>query len=466
MWGTLPPPHVEGPLSDTSLVTTAPTFNTAVFFDIENVLGGYDNDAIATVSISQIMDIIRQEGSNAGLISSVAVNRAYANWSIARLSVLRREIVEQGIEPKQIFGFDRGEKKNAADIELVIDAIDLAYTRPALTTFVIVSGDGGFSSLVKKLHELGKAVVVCAHPDRISPALRAVCDVYVDLGASTGESRDRARASETDGRASPVTDPRLRKALEGLEPLTSASGIGPVRERALDVVRRVAASDDLAAQLRETGLTLGLVGQALSEQLPGGGGRVGFGTPKALLQHALADSEFALAEDPEQQPPHPRVVLREAVPQGLTMLPDRDARVLYKTVLQRDLPRLFVADPEHLHQLVLTLIAEPPEDEPLAEMIERVGERLEGSLSTEHVKFSLGAFVAAGVFDRSPPNERLINQTLSLRASMRSEEALLAALRQAVETKLRRVLGGVDERTVDAMFDRPRASQGIEAEPS
>ena len=47
----------------------------------------------------------------------------------------------------------------------MIDAIDLAYTRPALTTFVIVSGvDGGFSSLVKKLHELGKSVVVCAYP--------------------------------------------------------------------------------------------------------------------------------------------------------------------------------------------------------------------------------------------------------------------------------------------------------------
>ena len=447
-----------GSCRNTSLVAITPTtFNTAVFFDIENVLGGYDNDAIATVSISQIMDVIREEGGNAGLVSSIAVNRAYANWSIARLSVLRREIVEEGIEPKQIFGFDRGEKKNAADIELVIDAIDLAYTRAALTTFVIVSGDGGFSSLVKKLHELGKSVLVCAYPDRISPALRAVCDVYVDLATSTGVSSDGVRVSGTDGRASTVTDPRLRSALKGLEPLATATGIGPVHERALDVVRRVAASDDLAPQLRETGLTLALVGQALSQQLPAGGARFGFGMPKALLQHALADSEFALAEDPDQQPPHPRVVLREAVPQGLTMLPDRDARDLYKTVLERDLPRLFVADPERLHQLVSTLIADPPRDEPLADMIERVGERLEGLLSTEHVKFSLGAFVAAGVFDRSPPNEPLINQTLTLKGPMRSEADLLAALRRAVEAKLRRVLGAVDDHTVNAMFDR-RAS--------
>lgn len=66
-------------------------FNTAVFFDIENVLGGYDNDAIATVSISQIMDVIREEGSNAGLISSIAVNRAYANWSITNLDPPARD---------------------------------------------------------------------------------------------------------------------------------------------------------------------------------------------------------------------------------------------------------------------------------------------------------------------------------------------------------------------------------------
>ena len=184
-------------------------------------------------------------------------------------------------------------------------------------------------------------------------------------------------------------------------------------------------------------------------------GAFGFGTPKALLQHALADSEFALAEDPEQQPRHPRVVLRNAIPQGLTMLPDRDARALYKAVLERDLPRLFVAEPKQLHRLVRVLTADPPTDQPLAEMIERVGEHLEGFLTTEHVRFSLGAFVAAGAFDRSPPNEPLISQTLTLKASMCSEETLVAALRHAVETKLRRVLSSVDARTLDAMFDRP-----------
>lgn len=432
------------------MATVAPIFNTAVFFDIENVLGGYDNDAIATVSISQIMDVVREEGANAGLVSAIAVNRAYANWSISRLSVLRLEIVEQGVEPKQIFGFDRGERKNAADIELVIDAIDLAYTRPALTTFVIVSGDGGFSSLVKKLHELGKSVVVCAYPDRISPALRAVCDVYVDLSPHAGD--DRGEGSETDGLPLAVSDPRLREAVEGLEPLSGNADIAAVRERALDVVRRVAASESLGPQLHQTGLTLALVGQALSQQLPSGGARFGFGTPKALLQYALAGSEFALAQDPEQRPPHPRVVVRESVPEGLTMLSDLDARLLYRTALEGDLPRLFVPEPELLLQLVRDLVADPPVNQSLGDMIEWMSERLHGSLSTEHVKFSLGALVVAGAFDRSPPNERLINQTLTLKSMMRDERALIAALRRAVEAKLRRVVKDFDEETLDSMF--------------
>ena len=78
------------------------------------------------------------------------------------MEALRREMTENGIEPRQIFGFDPAGAKNAADIELVIDAMDLAYLRPEITTFVLVTRDGGFAALARKLHELGKSVVVCS----------------------------------------------------------------------------------------------------------------------------------------------------------------------------------------------------------------------------------------------------------------------------------------------------------------
>ncbi|MEI7911223.1 MAG: NYN domain-containing protein [Verrucomicrobiota bacterium] len=116
-------------------------FNTAVFYDIENLLGGYNFNVqwVAELSLKDILTRIRATG----LTGRIAVQRAYANWSDPRLGILRNEINELGIDPIQIFGFSRDAKRNAADIQLAIDAIDLAHLRPAIGTFVIVSGDGG-----------------------------------------------------------------------------------------------------------------------------------------------------------------------------------------------------------------------------------------------------------------------------------------------------------------------------------
>jgi len=73
------------------------------------------------------------------------------------------EINELGIDPIQIygFGFFKGIEKNAADIQLTIDAVELALTRPTIKVFVIIFGDGGFTALVKKMHEYGKTVMKC-----------------------------------------------------------------------------------------------------------------------------------------------------------------------------------------------------------------------------------------------------------------------------------------------------------------
>ena len=129
-------------------------FNTAVLYDLENLLGGYSFIArlVADLSLKEIRKRIRETG----LTGRFAVQRAYANWSDPRLGILRNEINELGIDPVQVFGFSRDAKRNAADIQLAIDAIDLSHLRPTITHFVIVSGDGGFASLAKKLHEYGR----------------------------------------------------------------------------------------------------------------------------------------------------------------------------------------------------------------------------------------------------------------------------------------------------------------------
>jgi uncharacterized protein (TIGR00288 family) len=157
-------------------------FDTVVRFDVENLLGepARWKQAAAELSFGDIIAQLRRDQS--GLVGDFAVSRAYANWGLAFMGTLRREMTENGVEPRQIFAYDAAAKRNAADIELVIDALDLAYSRPGIATFVLVTRDGGFSSLGRKLHELGKAVVVCADA-KCSKALRAVADAFVDLPA-------------------------------------------------------------------------------------------------------------------------------------------------------------------------------------------------------------------------------------------------------------------------------------------
>ncbi|MGC8800882.1 NYN domain-containing protein [Chloroflexus sp.] len=120
------------------------SFNTAIFYDIENLIKGYgfSTQTITNVSLRKILTALRQTGK----IGHIAVQRAYANWSDPRLGVMRDEINGLGIDPIQVFGFAREPKRNAADVQLAIDAIDLAYIRPGLNLFVIVSGDGGFAA--------------------------------------------------------------------------------------------------------------------------------------------------------------------------------------------------------------------------------------------------------------------------------------------------------------------------------
>ncbi len=79
----------------------------------------------------------------------------------------------------QIFGFST--HKNAADIQLVIDAVELIHSKPSLEVFAIVSGDGGFSCLAKKLHEYGKIVIGCGYDNHTNKLLPAVCDYFVRL---------------------------------------------------------------------------------------------------------------------------------------------------------------------------------------------------------------------------------------------------------------------------------------------
>ncbi|MEH2297064.1 NYN domain-containing protein [Nostoc sp.] len=151
-------------------------FNTAIFYDIENLTMGRNNPNL-NFSLKQIQTDIE----NTTQVNKIAIQCAYADWSDSRLKLLKNEIQELGIEAIQIF--DYSYKRNAADMQLAIDVMELAQSRPTLQVFVIVSGDGAFAALAKKLHEYGKTVIGCAYEGQINRILKSVCDRFIPIPA-------------------------------------------------------------------------------------------------------------------------------------------------------------------------------------------------------------------------------------------------------------------------------------------
>ena len=140
-----------------------------VLIDYENVgLGSMQN------LFDQLSDLGR-----------IIIKRAYADWSKAASK--SGEMLELGIEPKHYFRIP-GSAKNASDICLAIDAIDLLYRTP-LDTFVIVSSDTDFVPLVSTLRAAGKTVIGVGRRGVVSPALVNSCDRYIflDEGEQTVE---------------------------------------------------------------------------------------------------------------------------------------------------------------------------------------------------------------------------------------------------------------------------------------
>ncbi|MEH1840592.1 MAG: NYN domain-containing protein [Nostoc sp.] len=149
-------------------------FNTAIFYDIENLTMGRNNPNL-NFSLKEIQTNLE----NTTLVNKIAIQCAYADWSDSRLRPLKNEIQELGIEAIQIF--DYSHKRNAPDMQLAIDIMELAQNRPTLQVFVIVSGDGAFAALAKKLHEYGKTVIGCAYEGQINRIFKSVCDCFIPI---------------------------------------------------------------------------------------------------------------------------------------------------------------------------------------------------------------------------------------------------------------------------------------------
>jgi uncharacterized protein (TIGR00288 family) len=165
-------PIHRGPQAETAGHPHAP--NAALLIDFDNVTMGIRSD---------LQTELRNLLSSAIISGKVAVQRAYADWR--RYPQYIVPLSESSID--LIFAPAYGSaKKNATDIRLAVDAIELVFTRPEIGTFILLSGDSDFSSLVLKLKEYGKYVIGVGIRESSSDLLVQNCDEYYSYNALAG----------------------------------------------------------------------------------------------------------------------------------------------------------------------------------------------------------------------------------------------------------------------------------------
>ena len=162
------PPTEEVRAVRSASLAAGPQLQIAMFIDFENIALGL-RDASAPFDVGRILDRLLEKGK-------VIVKVAYADWN--RFRSHTQSLHENGIELIEI---PRRETtgKNSADIRLVVDAMDLSWSKEHIDTFVIVSGDSDFSPLVAKLKENGKHVIGLGMKKSTSPLLANSCDEFV-----------------------------------------------------------------------------------------------------------------------------------------------------------------------------------------------------------------------------------------------------------------------------------------------
>src|SRR5213595_989251 len=146
----------------------------AIFIDFENLALGFQGRR-DRFDIARVLERLVEKGK-------IVAKKAYADWS--RFAPYTAPLHEAAIELVEIPRRAQS-GKNSADIRLCVDAMDLAYSKEHIDTFVVVSGDSDFSPLVSKLKENGKHVIGLGMQESTSELLRDNCDEFIyyeDLG--------------------------------------------------------------------------------------------------------------------------------------------------------------------------------------------------------------------------------------------------------------------------------------------
>jgi uncharacterized protein (TIGR00288 family) len=188
----------------------ARALNLAIFCDYENVALGSREADYGEFDIGQVLERLLDKGK-------VVVKKAYCDW--ARYETAKRPLHEAAFELIEIPHVSYS-GKNSADIRLVVDALDLCYTKAHIDLFVIVSGDSDFSPLVNKLRENSKLVIGVGVKSSSSHLLIDNCDEFIyydDLVRDRQQRSKRAPSRKAATAKKKESDPAADRREEALE---------------------------------------------------------------------------------------------------------------------------------------------------------------------------------------------------------------------------------------------------------
>ena len=250
--------------------------NMAVFCDFENIALGVREAKYDKFDIRRVLERLLVKGS-------IVVKRAYCDWE--RYKDYKAPMHEAAFELIEI-PHVRQSGKNSADIRMVVDALDLCYTKSHVDTFVIVSGDSDFSPLVSKLRENNKEVIGCGVKKSTSDLLIASCDEFIYYDDLVREKeRESKRARKKPAKPKPVATKAA--ATEAVAP--EAEEPEPDRaQQAMDLL--VSTFDALLSERGEGEKIWGsMIKQTLKRRNPGfNESYYGFKSFNSLLEEAKA----------------------------------------------------------------------------------------------------------------------------------------------------------------------------------
>ena len=257
------------------MASTPDTRNMALFCDFENIALGVREARYAQFDINKVLERLLLKGN-------IVVKKAYCDWE--RYKDSRAAMHRASFELIEVPHVSQS-GKNSADIRMVVDALDLCYTKAHVDTFVVISGDSDFSPLVSKLRENNKTVIGVGVKNSTSNLLIANCDEFIYYD-------DVVRAQQTK-RAPAKRAPKSAQKTDTPEQASESDK----KQEAIDLLE-----ETVEALFSERGeeekLWASMVKQALKRRKPGFNEiYYGFKSFKALLEDAKKRGVLDLERD-------------------------------------------------------------------------------------------------------------------------------------------------------------------------